>query len=94
MDYAFTIINFFKSYKISMISKGDFIQFSNNDPRINFIRPIDDIELTINLNKVEYFDIDMNVTYESAIYTSKFEKIPVYDRLTCCTYSTNTKPNY
>ena len=44
MDYAFTIINFFKSYKISMISKGDFIQFSNNDPRINFIRPIDDIE--------------------------------------------------
>lgn len=94
MDYAFTIINFFKSYKISMISKGDFIQFSNNDPRINFIRPIDDIEITVNLNKVEYFDIDMNVTYESAIHTSKYEKIPVYDRLTIKSTSTNTDPKF
>lgn len=94
MDYAFTIINFFKSYKISMISKGDFIQFSNNDPRINFIRPVDDIEITVNLNKVEYFDIDMNVTYESAIHTSKYEKIPVYDRLTIKSTSTNTDPKF
>ena len=79
MDYIFTIINFFKSYKVVLRSKGDYITFSNKDPYINGLRPVDDLWLNINLNKMDYIYIEESMDRSSNLsYKDKFN---IHDRL-------------
>ena len=54
VEYLFNIINFFKSYKVVLRSKGDFIVFSADDPMLNTIKLIDVKSPEVHLYKCEY----------------------------------------
>ena len=41
VNYLFAIINFFKSYKVVLRAKGDYIVFTADDPLLNTIKIID-----------------------------------------------------
>lgn len=55
MNYVFIMINFFKSYKITLRSKGDYINFSLKDPSMTAIMISDKIDTRVYLDKLEYF---------------------------------------
>lgn len=58
MDYVFTMINFFKSYKITLRSKGDYINFSLKDPSMTAILISDTTDIKVDLNKLEYIYLE------------------------------------
>ena len=80
MDYIYTIVNFFKSFKIQFRSKGDYITFSSDDPNINSIRPHDDAYLNIHLNKPDY--IYLEEIPSANVHMSKKDSHNIYDRIT------------
>lgn len=54
LDMLFTIITFFKSYKIVLRSKSDYIIFDATDPYMNTLKYIDCADTMVRLNKHEY----------------------------------------
>lgn len=79
LNYAFSIINFFKSYKVALNSKGNYIIFTNKDPYLNSVRPVDDVEENVILDKPEYIRIRYNLI--GNVHTNKKDSIGVHDRL-------------
>jgi len=79
LNYLFTIINFFKSYKIVLRSKGDFIIFTADDPMLNTIKIIDVKDTEVDLEKPDYLDI--HETIESGVYLYKDDFIEVKDKM-------------
>lgn len=77
MEYIYTIINFFKSFKITLRSKGDFITFSSKDPYINSIRPHDDMDINVHLNKPDYVYLEEKAS--PLIHITKKEYTNVWD---------------
>lgn len=88
MDYIYLIISFFKSYKVVLRSKGDYITFSSKDPNLNSLRPVDDAYLKINLNKPEY--IYLKEVRSPAMYTNKKDSLGFTDRAIITTSTTGT----
>ena len=79
LDMIFTIINFFKSYKIVLRSKGDYIVFSAKDPYTNTLRLTDVKEPTIELDKYDYYTLSSN--YQLGVYTEKDDDIKFTDHI-------------
>lgn len=77
MEYIYTIINFFKSFKIALRSKGDFISFSSKDPYMNSIRPHDDMSIAVHLNKPDYIYLEEHVS--SLVHTTKKDYTNIWD---------------
>lgn len=53
LDMLYTIINFFKSYKVVLRSKGDYIVFTAKDPMLNTLRYIDVKDNFVDINKYD-----------------------------------------
>lgn len=78
LDYIYTMINFFKSYKIVLRSKGDYITFNSEDPSLNSIKYFDIKDTHVFTEKHEYFT---PVEYiNPGVYTSKSENIFFEDK--------------
>ena len=78
LDYIYTMINFFKSYKIVLRSKGDYITFNSDDPSLNSIKYFDIKDTHVFTEKYEYFT---PVEYTTpGVYTSKNENIFFEDK--------------
>ena len=80
LDMLFTIINFFKSYKIVLRSKGDYIIFNAKDPLLNALRFEDVKDNFIVMNKNDYItpfdsinrDVQLFTHYNSNIGFNEF----------------------
>ena len=79
VNYLFTIINFFKSYKVVLRSKGDYIVFTADDPLLNTIKIIDVKDTHADLEKHEYFDIEEYL--DTGIYQYKDDRVFVKDKM-------------
>jgi len=75
LDMMFTIINFFKSYKIVLRSKSDYIIFDATDPYMNTLKFIDGTDSTIRLNTDEYIDRFNDSIIDMQINTHYYENI-------------------
>lgn len=53
LDMLYTIINFFKSYKVVLRSKGDYIVFTAKDPMLNTLRYIDVKDNFVEMDKYD-----------------------------------------
>lgn len=60
LEYLFTIINFFKSYKVMIHDMSTDLYFT--DPDANLIRPNDVIDIASNLNKLDFITINESKT--------------------------------
>lgn len=79
MDYVYTMINFFKSYKIVLRSKGDYIVFSLQDPSMTAINITDIQESTVEFEKPECITIEEHVS--KGIATSLHDTIGLSEKL-------------
>ena len=77
LDMIFTIINFFKSYKVVLRSKGDYILFNADDPYLNTIKVIDDEKQEIYLNKSEYISVMDRYKYTNYVSLSYKDNINI-----------------
>jgi len=78
LDYIYTMINFFKSYKIVLKSKGDFIVFDSSDPSLNSVKYFDIKDTHVFTEKSEYFT-PLEYT-KPGVYTSYDEHIFFNDK--------------
>lgn len=76
LDILFTIINFFKSYKIVLRSKGDYIIFNADDPYLNTLKFIDLKEPHIYHNFSEYLE-RFRIDVTSDVYTHYYDRIGI-----------------
>lgn len=79
VNYLFDIINFFKSYKVVLRSKGDYIVFSSDDPLLNTIKFIDVKNTEVHLEKYDYFNVD--IARDHGIYLYKDDNIKFIDKI-------------
>ena len=79
VNYLFAIINFFKSYKVVLRAKGDYIVFTADDPLLNTIKIIDVKDTHADLEKHEYFDIEEYLDF--GIYQYKDDRVFVKDKM-------------
>lgn len=69
LDMLYTIINFFKSYKIVLRSKGDYIVFNAKDPLLNTLKYVDVKDNFVELNKYEYIAPLDSIRSEMQVFT-------------------------
>ena len=87
VNYLFTIINFFKSYKVVLRSKGDYIIFTADDPLLNTIKLIDIKDTNVNIENHEYLNISENI--DIGVYLYKDDRIAIKDKLSFETHVTS-----
>lgn len=75
LDILFTIINFFKSYKIVLRSKGDYIIFSAKDPYLNTLRLIDEKDNATEKDVYDYYC--MHIKAFNSVSIKKEEKVGI-----------------
>lgn len=80
MNYVYTMIDFFKSYKITLRSKGDYINFSLKDPSMTAINITDNQKMHVDLLKLEY--IYLEEYRASTMSTIKDDAIGIREKLT------------
>ena len=79
VNYLFTIINFFKSYKVVLRAKGDYIVFTADDPLLNTIKIIDVKDTNVNIENHEYINIKENI--DAGVYLYKDDIISLRDKV-------------
>lgn len=79
MNYVYTMITFFKSYKIVLRSKGDYIEFSLKDPSLTAINVTDSMEMNVRLDKLDYIYLDERPS--KGIATIKDDKIGLKEKV-------------
>lgn len=77
LEYLFTIINFFKSYKVMIHSMSTDLYF--NSPTNNLIRPHDVQTMEVHLDKLDY--ITLNDTKETKVKTTLVDKIGIREKI-------------
>ena len=87
VNYLFTIINFFKSYKVVMRAKGDYIVFTADDPLLNTIKIIDVKDTNVNIENHEYLNITENIDFAAYLYRDDY--ISIKDKMTYETHVTS-----
>ena len=87
LQYLFTTINFFKSYKI--VLKEMVIQLKINDESQNTIRPIDTMKMTVKLDKPDY--ITLTEDKYNSVYLEKEDSITknIKEKINFRYYQTN-----
>lgn len=77
LEYIYTMINFFKSYKINFIGINKLLNLET-DTQYNFIRPIDITATNASFIKYDYIKPYMNFT--NKMTTTKTDSIGFYER--------------
>jgi hypothetical protein len=72
LQYIYTMINFFKSYKITLIGINKLLDL-NADPQYNFIRPMDKIDINSDFTKYDYIKPYSN--FVNSTHTNKLETV-------------------
>lgn len=75
LDMLYTILNFFKSYKIVLRSKGDYIVFNAKDPLLNTLRYVDVKDNFIEMNKYDYIAPLDSIRSTMQVFTHYIDKI-------------------
>lgn len=75
LDMLYTIINFFKSYKVVLRSKGDYIVFNAKDPMLNTLRYVDVKDNFVELNKYECINPLDSIRSEMQVFTHYTDNI-------------------
>lgn len=79
LDMLFTIINFFKSYKIVLRSKGDYIIFSAKDPYLNTLRFLDTKDNEVEKDLYDYIYIHPKKT--TSVILEPIERIKLKEHI-------------
>ena len=75
LDMLYTIINFFKSYKVVLRSKGDYIVFNAKDPMLNTLKFVDVKDNFVELNKYECINPLDSIRSEMQVFTHYTDNI-------------------
>lgn len=75
LDMLYTIINFFKSYKVVLRSKGDYIVFNAKDPMLNTLKYVDVKDNFVELNKYECINPLDSIRSEMQVFTHYTDNI-------------------